>query len=247
MATQGSFGGGGGGFGGFPYRSSHQQGTDGQRGNNTSNRKRRRKRSSVFSCEAEIYIPIDRRGRIIGRGGLIIKKLRDAANTTIHVPPARDNNPNHPIRIKGSGIENVLYTCWKASLLLLDNENESVPCTITERSTDPLVYSSVMRLNNNGSFLVEENGHLSAYCIELLNISEDDTETLIDNVCFVDTDIDATCEVLTIINNEKEQNENSYKTVAVVIYGSPLQKPESLYNALVPYKTDGKIAVATTT
>jgi hypothetical protein len=226
-----------GGFAGFPSRGSHQQERNGAVRSKRNRRQRQIMRSNVCCCEAELYLPFEQRVPISSQSGLIIKNLQQASKTTIYVPPLMDNNPNHPIRIIGSGIENILYTCWKISLLLSENGNEAVPCKIIERRVKPLEYWTRIQLNGNGSFLVEERGHLSVYCIELSNIIAKDAETLVDNICSIDPEIDANCEVIVANNKEKEQNK-----VVVVTYGSPSQKPENLYNALIAFRDHKEVA-----
>lgn len=76
--------GSGGGLGGFPYRSAHQQGTDGNtnsNGNNvTSHRKKakymlRRERGGPICCEIQFQISWLQRRILIGRQGLTIQRL----------------------------------------------------------------------------------------------------------------------------------------------------------------------------
>jgi len=93
--------GGGGGFGGFPYRSSHQQGQDGRRGssnNNNNNQGRDRggsrgpasgrqpRRPNYNPYYAELQIPQDQRGIIVGKGGSTLRWLNEVTNAKIFVP-----------------------------------------------------------------------------------------------------------------------------------------------------------------
>ncbi len=99
--------GGGGGFGGFPYRSSHQQGQDGRRGNNNNNNNRgggrggrggrgpaggrqfrppNHDKNSSNPYYAELQIPQDRRGIIVGKGGSTLKWIKEVTNAKIFVP-----------------------------------------------------------------------------------------------------------------------------------------------------------------
>ncbi|KAL7542935.1 hypothetical protein ACHAXR_012230 [Thalassiosira sp. AJA248-18] len=95
-------GGGGGGFGGFPYRSAHQQGQDGRngrgrgggRGGRGRGRGRRRRRqqqqrnnNNINFFQAELQIPLEQRGILVGRRGLTLKWIRETTGAKIFVPP----------------------------------------------------------------------------------------------------------------------------------------------------------------
>ena len=102
-------GGSGGGFGGFPYRSSHQQGQDGRRNNNNTNRNNRsggrgrgppsRSRSnnnSNITYSAELDIPSEQRGMIVGKGGSTLKWLKDVTDSKIWVPHVQQQQRRRP-------------------------------------------------------------------------------------------------------------------------------------------------------
>ena len=133
MIGYGRGGGGGGGFGGFPYRSSHRQGQDGRgggrgrgvgRGRGRRQKRPQKRSDGGISYHAELQVPPNRRGRIVGRGGATLGRLREQTGARIFVPPLRrrqrrqsdeddgpahepgtaDNDDVHPVRVNASGL-----------------------------------------------------------------------------------------------------------------------------------------------
>mmetsp|Transcript_18288 Transcript_18288/g.21867 ORF Transcript_18288/g.21867 Transcript_18288/m.21867 type:complete len:322 (+) Transcript_18288:118-1083(+) len=133
-ASRGS--GGGGGFGGFPYRSAHQQGSDGRgnanrRKNNRDRHERRKERGGALICEVSLKVPVNRRRIIIGQNGTTIRWLTERTRTVINVPGIKNVNPNACVKIRGSCITHVLHACWELSCLLLPLSGDDRDCDRT--------------------------------------------------------------------------------------------------------------------
>jgi len=139
-------GGGGGGFGGFPYRSSHQQGSDGAgRGRGGGRRRPRRKQSTKrhkngpLLFGADVFVPFEQRGCLMGRGGRVVRNLTRTTGAHIHVPPKQrqppapnhsavaanadneeeeENDDDRPVYVKSATISSLLHALWRIAGIL---------------------------------------------------------------------------------------------------------------------------------
>jgi len=158
---------------------------------------------------------------LIGRGGSVIKQLRDSTGATIFVPNSNDNSNRHnadkrPVRIKGESVSSLLHACWKIVHLGL-NIGEPACCKVRIPSNGPNLIGKVER----DSRLFAANNHtMSVYCVEsFLDVEE--VDTIVDNEKFA--------------NNTNAQHETvylqleHYPSTLVFVYG---QQPETLYRAL---------------
>lgn len=221
-------GGGGGGFGGFPYRSAHQQGTDG-RGSGGGRQRRRprnkkRKTPPSLLCAADIVIPAPQRVRLIGRGGSVIKELRDSTGATIFVPKqddttARRRTPDkRPVRVKAENVASLLHACWKIVSLGL-NTHETACCKVRIPSNGPNLCGKVER---KARFFYANNGGMAVYCVESFLDSEE-VDIVVDNVKFANASNNAQHE--TVFLEEQEQ----HPSTLIFAYG---QAPDALVRAL---------------
>lgn len=144
-------GGGGGGFGSFPYRSSHQQGTDGpnrgKRGNNKQKSSNNRCSSSQF--QSQLDVPVDQRRILVGKNAATLQWLKDVSGANVFVPRQNNNcrvrredaddsdgagdisqqqqqheqQQQHPVRVNTSDLPSLLHAFHEiASLLSKSND-----------------------------------------------------------------------------------------------------------------------------
>jgi hypothetical protein len=118
-------------------------------------------RPRMFAYSANIFLPMDRRGRLIGTGGRMIKSLTETTHCSIHVPK---RNPNHndtnavaindvrsAVHVKAGEISHLMHACWKISQIALE---ESQPDHLQE------TLQCQLRLGRNAGPLGPINGTL---------------------------------------------------------------------------------------
>jgi hypothetical protein len=143
----GSGRGGGGGFGSFPYRSSHQQGTDGNnRGRGRGRRSNKSHRSSNRgrgannpNFQSELDVPVDQRRILVGKNAATLNWLKEVSGANVFVPQQRcwrqrgsgsDHNESdgasalqqqqqdHPVRVNTSDLSSLLHAFHEIAHLL---------------------------------------------------------------------------------------------------------------------------------
>lgn len=221
-----AYGGGvGGGFGGFPYRSAHQQGSDG--GGRGGRRRyyypRKRKKSASLSCAADIVIPATQRVRLIGRGGAVIRQLRETTGATIFVPNNQTNNrtstaalDKRPVRIKAQSVASLLHTCWKVCYLGL-NIGETASAKVRIPSNSPNLCGCVERSQR---FFWATS--MEVYALETF-LDAEEVDTIVDNERFANSSL------ATVQHETVYLQEEGYPSTLVFVYGP---QPEPLYRAL---------------
>lgn len=221
--------GGAGGFGGFPYRSAHPQGTVGGRGGAKRRRAKmatNQDRAASFAYCADIRIPADRRVRLIGRGGVIIKELMASTGVNIHVPKHeanfRGNVDDRPVHVKAATIANLLHACWRIAQLGLVGE-EVAACNA---HLPNLPHRLRGNLGRESPFFNLDYG-MAAFCIETTAILPEQVDTLVDNERFAHSEVTATCETILC------DSVGVATTALVFIYGSPAEYPEQLCQSLL--------------
>jgi hypothetical protein len=247
-------GGGGGGFGGFPYRSTHQQGQDGRggggRGHGQGRGNRRRRQpppKSNTTLSAELKIPVNLRGRLVGRGGSTVKWLRETADAKVFVPQQQlgrqqrnqlqqggdgdheqptTTTTTYPVRVNTTELASLLHCLYEISSLL-SNGNAPISCLVKMKTFErPSNSQAAVQIDIHGELLfptlsdvgdgtslddnnvsihllfrgtigsasqsinVPSTQQLVAYVMETI-LEEGDIETIVDNVRFVDSSVDA--------------------------------------------------------
>lgn len=226
MSTAYGGGGGGAGFGGFPYRSAHQQGSDGARGRNRRRRRqypRKRKKPASLLCAADIVIPADQRVRLIGRGGAVIRQLRETTGATIFVPSQQQNRTStsapdkRPVRIKAESVASLLHACWKIVYLGLNIVETAACAKVRIPSNGPNLCGRVAR---NERFFWATG--MEVYCVESF-LDAEEVDTIVDNEKFAHSDL---------VNVQHETvylQDEHYPSTLVFVYGP---QPESLYRTV---------------
>ena len=180
LMGRGGGGGGGGGFGGFPYRSSHQQGTDGGAGRGRGRGRRRRPRKQSTNNKrhnngpllfgADLLVPSEQRGCLIGRGGRVVRNLTRTTGARIHVPPKKrqpaapnnaanaDNNEekeeddDRPVYVKSATIASLLHALWRIAGILTTTargeEEEEPSASENDNQDDEHLVECRVRLPN---------------------------------------------------------------------------------------------------
>jgi KH domain len=243
MSTMGR-GGGGGGFGDFPYRSAHQQGTDG-RGRSGRGRRAAKTKNNEQAAPliygADVYIMADRRGRLIGRGGVTIKELTTHTGAHIHVPKPdqRGDVDPRPVYVKAATIASLLHACWRVAQLGLE-EDEKAVCKV--RLPDVPQQQQLLQGHLVGRcqppFLTLEHGMTTAYCIET-TLLPDQVDTLVDNERFANSTVTAAYETVVVphpcaaTNHDDDTITTTTTTTLAFVYGKPEDRPEQLYQSLL--------------
>eukprot|EP00970_Alexandrium_tamarense_P003706 scaffold597_cov199-Alexandrium_tamarense.AAC.8 len=174
-------GGGGGGFGGFPYRSTHQQGQDGRggggRGHGRGRGNRRRRQpppKSNTTLSAELKIPVNLRGKLVGRGGSTVKWLRETADAKVFVPQQQlgrqqrnqlqqggdgdheqptTTTTTYPVRVNTTELASLLHCLYEISSLL-SNGNAPISCLVKMKTFErPSNSQAAVQIDIHGELL----------------------------------------------------------------------------------------------
>ena len=217
-------GGGGAGFGGFPYRSPHQQGNAPRR----RPRRKPRRKPPALMCAADLYIPENLRGLLIGRRGTTIQLLATQCAAKIHVPKRGDRQDSssqadvRPVRVKAESVASLLHASWRIRDVL-GAEGDDIDCHIRIPLNAPSIHG---RLRRSSPFLVEASGEkLVAYSVESF-LDADEVDTLVDNERFANVNVTAHCEMV------YQDDTPGQPTTVIFVYGSSEQQPERLTRAL---------------
>jgi hypothetical protein len=213
-----AYGGGGSGFGGFPYMGSHERGTHG--GRRRQNRRKRRKPARL-RCAADIVIPANNRVRLIGRGGSVIRRLRETTEAVdIFVPCQRSNHRDareeRPVRIKAESVASLLHACWKIVHLGLDVGQEVCAKVRIPSNAENLCG----RVGRNAKFFWASG--MEVYSIESF-LDAEEVDTIVDNENFSNSSL-ANVQHETVYLQEEH-----YPICLVFVYGP---RPAPMYLAL---------------
>lgn len=234
--------GGGGGFGGFPYRSSHQQGTDGRQPKRRRRNYNRRKQLPLI-YGADISVPPDLRPRLIGKGGQTISKIKTDIGCSIHVPPKKkassqdddnvDERPDtRPVYVKAPSVGSLLHACWKIAGICQDpgSNKDSIntfPCKIRIPGGS-MIWQSTLAYEQS-PFLTAPQQGIAAYCHRTL-LDDEEINTLVDNERFADSSLTAHYEIVDDISGD--EGDSTEDSCFVFIYGSASDSPDKLHERL---------------
>jgi len=201
---------------------------------------------------ADVAVPSDRRGQLIGRRGSVIKGLTQSTGANIHVPKKQqqqqqqrngDNNEvdapavaepqqdddDRPVYVKAASLASLLHALWRISEIV-SKENEKIPCRVRLPHV-PVQTISASLEKDAEPFLCLENG-MAAYGIEVsgwIDGNGDDKEhavdTLVDNERFAHAEW--TAEYNVVVDDAGDET-----ALLVFVYGAESQHPKELYQSL---------------
>jgi hypothetical protein len=256
-STSGS--GGGGGFGGFPYRSAHQQGTDGS--NPTNRRKKylnRQKRGGPITCQICIQVPADKVGLIVGRKGTTVKRLTNETKCVFDIPKQQHQRNNVEtngesnrtrleqsvkIIVKASCIAHLLHACWSiANLVINEEDSDGVQYSMTLQNLPGISIQGVLSKPIQYDSLHET--HMKD--LPSFMTGTDSEEHSVSAYCVHSDKLDQV-QVSTILDNELfidpsisasvevinlSENENEF---LIFVYGTPSSKAELVYKSILAH------------
>lgn len=265
----GSGRGGGGGFGSFPYRSSHQQGQDGpnqgrgggnRRRGGGRNRNRPRRNNFNSSFQAQLDVPPEQRGILVGKCAATLKWLNELSGECNVFIPQRDDRQSHdantnsssshhqqhPIRVNSSDMPSLLHVLYEISHLLkqLDFGSEYIDCTVKMRTRsndnnttlDGRLFvsrdtSSKCMFSSINQSIDQFRVYTIATTLDAQNIS-----TIVDNVRFVNSRIVDKCQWFCrgaqyYRNNTTSDGYESTRSL-IFVFGSDSDNPEQMNEAI---------------